>query len=123
MGVEVAALLEYSNDRALPDEVAPGISNEGRHGAVDGLVGGQVLVCKIVEVPDVESVGVLRPAPKLVPCDRKQGAADVACGTRDGQEVAEDRVKITLCVGVLGGIDPEQAGASSFDREEDGEDV
>lgn len=70
MGIEVAALLEYSNNRALLDEIAAGISNEGRYSAVDGLVGGQVLVFMIIKVPDVEGVRVVRSAAKLVPSDR-----------------------------------------------------
>jgi len=88
------ALLQYSNNRTLPDEIAPGISNEGRHSAVDGLVGGQALVFKIVEVPDVEGVRLVRSAPKLVPSDRSQAAADVAFGSWDSQEVVEDGVEV-----------------------------
>ena len=70
MGIEVTALLEYSNNRTLLDEIALYISNEGRPSSMDGLVGGQVLVFIIIEVPDVEGVRVVRPAPKLVPSNR-----------------------------------------------------
>ncbi|WP_443699206.1 hypothetical protein [Pseudomonas sp.] len=77
----------------------------------------------IIEVPDVESVRVLRPAPKPVPSDGGQAAADVALGTRDSQEVVEDGVEVAWVVGAFFGINPEQAGAGEVDREEDGKDV
>lgn len=123
MGIEGTALLEYSNDRTLPDEIAPCIPYEGRPSSMDGLVGGQVLLFMIIEVPDVEGVRVVRPAPELVPSDGGQAAADVAFGTRDCQEVIEEGVEIAWAAGAFFGINPQQAGAGEVDREEDGEDV
>lgn len=70
MGIEVTALLKYSNNRTLLDEIALCIPNEGRYSSIDGLVGRQVLVFIIIEVLDVKGVRVARPALKLVPSDR-----------------------------------------------------
>lgn len=117
------ALLEYSNNRTLLDEIALYIPNKGRYSSVDGLVGGQVLVFIIIEVLDIEGVRVARPTPKLVPSNRGQAVADIAFGTRDCQEVVEDRVEVAQVVGTFFGINPEQVGVGKVDREEDGKDM
>jgi hypothetical protein len=60
------------------------------------------------------------PPMKLVTSDTTQSAADVATGSRDSEEMVQARMEVAWGGGVLFGIDPQQAGASVVDGEEDG---